>query len=422
MDPDPTSPLQQFGLAVVFFFGALAFIVLLLRIYSKVRSKNLGLDDVLAGISMNLSIALTVASYFYIKTNYVGIPTALIPPPDSPLRKYSLETGMKWTFTSQLLYNPTLALIKSSVLIFLLQLGGQKPGVRLAIHCLNTFNLAMLVTVFCVILFQCTPISYFWTCVSVPAPGEKGKCINQPVFYLIQAAVNILTDALTLALPFWIFLGLKMPRKLKVATLWVFVLGIIVPIVGLARFIFLYLLFYSSHGTGTPNYTMSFVLSAVETNLAIVCACAPTLWGLARAWFPRTFVGTPSMMPTGATATRTTIGGNRESMQQRYSQRWSNRQYQRGSRRYSWHNNGTGAGSGVEEMKLTPQRKDGSSRGMTMSEVEGLGPLSPSEEEILSYNGMGIVRRVDVVVKRDHQDGVDSAVIKKDDNGEVGGR
>jgi hypothetical protein len=35
-----------------------------------------------------------------------------------------------------------------------------------------------------------------------------------------------------------------------------------------------------------PTYSIRFILSQIETNLAIVAASAPPLWPLARSWFP----------------------------------------------------------------------------------------------------------------------------------------
>lgn len=48
----------------------------------------------------------------------------------------------------------------------------------------------------------------------------------------------------------------------------------------------MYMLFYYNIWE-IKYFSMSFTLSSVETNLAIVCACAPTLRGLLRSWFPR---------------------------------------------------------------------------------------------------------------------------------------
>lgn len=136
--------------------------------------------------------------------------------------------GMQWNYILQLLYNPILALVKSSVLLFLLRLGGQKPGVRWTIHGLNFFNIGLMIAIFITVIFQCTPIAYFWD-----RTIEGGTCINTGAFYIATAGLTILTDILVLILPFWIFLGLKMPSNIKIALLVVFGLGAVVTVISI---------------------------------------------------------------------------------------------------------------------------------------------------------------------------------------------
>lgn len=161
------------------------------------------------------------------KTSYVGIPYWQIP------LDWDVERAFYWTFICQLLYNLVLSFIKASILFFLLRLGGQKSRVRTVIYVLNTFNFAMLVANFFGVMFQCRPVSYFWTQMhrsgTDAEAGKKrtGRCFDQPAFYVAQSALNIFTDILTLAVPFWIFLGLKMPKRLKRATLCVFGMGVV---------------------------------------------------------------------------------------------------------------------------------------------------------------------------------------------------
>jgi hypothetical protein len=69
-------------------------------------------------------------------------------------------------------------------------------------------------------VFMCLPIASNWD-PAVP----KGKCINLAVFTLVMCGFTIVTDLATLAVPFWIFLELRMARKAKVALLIVFALG-----------------------------------------------------------------------------------------------------------------------------------------------------------------------------------------------------
>lgn len=148
------------------------------------------------------------------RTGYLGVHVKDIPwDSDSVL-------GMRWNYTLQLLYNPILAIVKSSVLLFMLRLGGTKRSFRWAIYALNAFNICLAISIFFACMFQCSPIPYFWD-----KTIAGGTCFNMGAFYVGTAGLTIFTDVLVLALPFWIFLGLKMPVRVKVALLFVFLLG-----------------------------------------------------------------------------------------------------------------------------------------------------------------------------------------------------
>ena len=131
-----------------------------------------------------------------------------------------MEAALLWNYAVQILYNPILALVKASVLIFLLRLFGQKDGVRGYIIGLNIINILQLVAVFFAIVFQCIPIEFNWN-----KTIKGGRCVDQRVLFTSTSAFTILTDILVLALPAWIFMDLKIPRKTKIALLFVFLLG-----------------------------------------------------------------------------------------------------------------------------------------------------------------------------------------------------
>lgn len=124
----------------------------------------------------------------------------------------------------QMAYNPVLALVKASVLVFLLRLGGQKRGVRTAIIGLNIFNACHAVAVFFTALFQCLPMEANWDFSLRGQPGTK--CVDNS-FHVIASCITIVSDLLVLALPFWIFLGLKMPLAAKMAVIGVFLMGLV---------------------------------------------------------------------------------------------------------------------------------------------------------------------------------------------------
>lgn len=89
----------------------------------------------------------------------------------------------------------------------------------------------MMVATFLVVVFQCRPISGAW---DLELMGTA-KCVDPVSFSESTAIITIITDLLVLALPFWIILGLKMPRKVKLSLIGVFFLGILyVPVLYLA--------------------------------------------------------------------------------------------------------------------------------------------------------------------------------------------
>lgn len=149
-----------------------------------------------------------------IKLNYWGWHQEDVP-------EFDPAPGKWWFYLAQLFYNPVLAFVKASVLVFLLRLGGQKPGVRWAIHGLNLFNGLQAVVIFLVALLQCLPISANWDAAAM----ANAKCVDVS-FHVTISCLTILTDLLVIALPFWIFLGLQMPKAAKVAVIGIFMLGL----------------------------------------------------------------------------------------------------------------------------------------------------------------------------------------------------
>lgn len=111
-------------------------------------------------------------------------------------------------------------MVKVSILLFLLRLAGTRPAVRFTIWVLMVFTICLMIAIFFCVIFVCSPVAYNWD-----RSIEGGTCFDKKPFTMWTGAVTIFTDLLTLALPFWIFLGLRMPRRVKAALLGVFALG-----------------------------------------------------------------------------------------------------------------------------------------------------------------------------------------------------
>ncbi|ROT43009.1 hypothetical protein SODALDRAFT_327179 [Sodiomyces alkalinus F11] len=360
----PYSPLQHVGFFILFFFPALALIAVSLRIYTRIKTKQPGWDDFFIVLAMLDSLAETGASYVAMRKAFLGVHVWDIPPQADP------REGQKWNFIIQILYNPILALVKTSILLFLLRLGGQQRRVRWAIHLLNAFNLSLMVAIFVTVIFQCTPVSFFWEQFG-PGADPNGKCINMGAFYVSTSALNVLTDLLVLALPFWIFLGLKMPKRVKIALLGVFALGGVVTIISILRLVWMIDVSFYPMGPD-PTYDIRFTYSAVETNLAIIAASAPALRGLFVKWFPRIFSSLKSTRQPGYGYQ----GGTGDKKQSR------------------GHNTGT-LGSHLQTNGDSSFQMKNMKSGVR-STMGGSSPTT-SEEEIMRYNGIMRTTDVDVV-------------------------
>ncbi|KAI0914356.1 hypothetical protein F4823DRAFT_572941 [Ustulina deusta] len=236
----------------------------------------------------------------FIKTNFIGIRWQDVPPHD-PI------PGLVWNYAIEILYNPILALVKTSILLFLQRLFGQRPGVRRFIVWMNTANIGMLIGVFFATILQCIPINKTWE------PALEGTCIDRRILFTVSSSFNILTDMLMLALPLSIFINLKIPRRTKIALMVVFLLGFLTTITSVARLVLLIQGLFMLKTTLSTDANIGFVTSAIETNLAVITASAPALRPLLRTWFPKIFhvdrdeiVGNTERRVLGTAATRMT--------------------------------------------------------------------------------------------------------------------
>ncbi|KAK1979595.1 integral membrane protein [Colletotrichum cereale] len=273
MTGEPTSWLQNLGVAIEVFCPALALVVVALRLYIRFDTKNLGSDDACICAALALTICLAVGSIICIKELYIGIHYWEIPQSANPRK------GMLWVFVVGTVYNPILALTKQSVLIFLFRLSGVNDVVRNVVWVTAIFNISLSIATLIGIIFQCTPIEAFWK------PSVLGKCVNGFALAIAAGTLTILSDIITVGLPFYIFLRLKMNRKKKIGLMGVFTLGIIVTPVSVIRLYFI----ASSFIDVTPDksFSLGFCVSQIECSLAITTASAPTLWPLVRRWLSR---------------------------------------------------------------------------------------------------------------------------------------
>lgn len=194
-------------------------------------------------------------------------------------------------YAFSILYNPCLMLTKTSIIVFYLSVMSEDVDpvfkwcnwITLAIT-----NVAGIALTF-LNIFQCTPVSsaYRWPV------SPKATCTDIVTLYLSSAPVNIVTDLALLFLPMPILTGLRLPKKQKIILVVTFSAGVFVTVVDVVRIAYLQeaaidrLTLTSTGGstsqrisesTDFPWYaSLSFMWSAIEVNVGLICACVPSL-------------------------------------------------------------------------------------------------------------------------------------------------
>ncbi|CAI7578587.1 unnamed protein product [Penicillium glandicola] len=251
--------------------------------------------------SQIIAIAQSVTSWYYIKTNYVGIHVWDIP------EDYSARPGLVWNFANQLLYNPALSAVKLSIVLFLRRLDSRSRIVKYLIWGSFAMVIILFITVLLVDIFQCHPVQYVYD-----TTITGGKCINRGAFYVSTAALNLFTDIMVLSIPIIITIRLQMPLQRKIAVCVILCLGGVATAIGVWRIIVLAQVFLTDTTNPDPTYSIAFCSSAVEVNVAVAAACGPSLKAISSRYLPKLLGSTPgqsSVYP--GTGSGTGVGSRR---------------------------------------------------------------------------------------------------------------
>ncbi|KAK4621378.1 Wortmanamides biosynthesis cluster protein C [Fulvia fulva] len=128
-------------------------------------------------------------------------------------------------------------------------------------------------------IFLCTPTAKLW---NVTLPGH---CRNAQVYWASVAGVNIGLDFLTLILPIPVIGSLHLPRKQKILTMLVFVLGFIVCAVSCVRLGTV--IVTAEMGDPVMSGIWAITWSAVEANVGVICASLLALKAFIIKLFPK---------------------------------------------------------------------------------------------------------------------------------------
>ncbi|OCL02817.1 hypothetical protein AOQ84DRAFT_251263, partial [Glonium stellatum] len=190
----------------------------------------------------------------------------------------------KLALTTQLLFMPCVGITKISMCLTYLRLFPSKIN-RWFCHCAVIWLVAWTIGTFFVFIFQCWPISANWDILIIDKP-----CSNQRVFFIITAVLNNFSDILVFLWPARYLWNIQLPQKQRAGLVISFGIGCLACIAGACRIWYLRIYFSSSDSTWEGAVT--YVTTAIETNLGIVCGSLPGVKPILARLFPWVFGST----------------------------------------------------------------------------------------------------------------------------------
>ena len=190
---------------------------------------------------------------------------------------------VRWLYALEVLYFLQIAQLKLTLLFFFLRIF-PKPLIRRLLWSTVAFNVLCGTTFVIVAIFQCKPISHYWT--SWDKEGS-GKCININALAWSNAIISIALDIWMLVLPLHEIFHLQLSWRKKVSVAMMFCVGTFVTVVSILRLRSLIHFGVSSNPTWDQTDVISW--SNIEINVGIICACMPALRVILVRCFPKVF-------------------------------------------------------------------------------------------------------------------------------------
>lgn len=136
---------------------------------------------------------------------------------------------------------------------------------------IGVLSLAYWVSTNLTALFQCHPIHYAWDRAD---QNVEGHCINVDNFFIGHGSVDVFINFLIFVLPIPLLWRLRTTVKQKVILTALFILAGFVVLVSI---IWVVVLSRLEQADVTWDYIDAGIWSALEPNMAVICACIPSL-------------------------------------------------------------------------------------------------------------------------------------------------
>ncbi|KAI2484887.1 hypothetical protein Ptr902_03827 [Pyrenophora tritici-repentis] len=178
---------------------------------------------------------------------------------------------LKWLFWSIIFYNISLCATKVSILLQYHRIFAV-PEMRIPLGLLMGFIVVWGTVALLSSVFTCVPIYAYWDVLAKPT----AKCLENDNLWYANASINIVTDLAVAFLPVRVIWNLQIATRQKLALIAVLTIGWFVCVVSVLRLTSV--INALKHPEDNSYYTARAAYwSAIEINLAIVCASLPAL-------------------------------------------------------------------------------------------------------------------------------------------------
>ncbi|KAI9722433.1 MAG: hypothetical protein M1828_004800 [Chrysothrix sp. TS-e1954] len=192
---------------------------------------------------------------------------------DVPLSKTS-DSSVRNFQLLVIVYGPVEFLAKLSVLMLYLRIFGIRQRTRILTYVAIAISLS-----------RCLLYVIGYTILCVPAGDQSWvaveasrKCsVTGEVLGVVAVTISIVNDFFIMSIPLPAVWDLKLATKKKIGLSAVFITGLLVCITGILNLVYRIRLWKSREDDATWNGAISYMLNAVEANVAIICGCLPSL-------------------------------------------------------------------------------------------------------------------------------------------------
>lgn len=204
--------------AISLVLGSITIFLVLLRLIFKQffsATKSLSLDDQVLIAALAIRITCSALNVAGVGAHGLGKDVWTLPPGELP--KF-----LEYLYILEVLYLAEVSLIKLVLSLFYLQIF---PGtmIRRLLYGTIVCNILYGAVLCTTAIFQCMPVSYFWT--QYTEPGATGHCFNINAFGWSNAAISVAMDIWMIGIPLSQIPKLQLQWMKKVGVTIMFLLG-----------------------------------------------------------------------------------------------------------------------------------------------------------------------------------------------------